>query len=113
MRYKLLFLVLLLEILLVSAAKVPATDLRGGVIGVNLFGQTTGAFPGVGVALFGMNVYGTFGLVRQAVTGLDGIYYFSGVYPGQYVLQVGGVHYPLTAGATQMQDIQILAAARY
>jgi hypothetical protein len=113
MRYKLLFLVLLLEILLASAATVPATDLRGGVVGVNQYGQTTGAFPGVGVALFGMTSNGTVGLVRQTVTGLDGIYYLSGVYPGQYVLQVGGVNYPLQVGMTPTQDIPILAAARY
>lgn len=112
MRYKLLFLVLLLEILLVSTATVPATDLRGGVVGVNLYG-TMVPFPGVGVALFGMTSNGTFGIVRQAVTGPDGLYYISGVYPGQYVLQVGGVNYPLAVGATQIQDIPILAAARY
>jgi hypothetical protein len=113
MRYKLLFLVLLLEILLVSTASVPATDLRGGVVGFNLCGQKTGACPGVAVALFGTTSNGTFGIVRQTVTGLDGLYYFSGVYPGQYVLQVGGVNYPLAVGATQIQDIPILLAARF
>jgi hypothetical protein len=113
MRYKLLFLVLLLEILLTSAVTVRATDLRGGVIGVNQFGVRTGPFPGAGVALFGIMPDGTFALVRQTVTGLDGIYYLGGIFPGQYVLQVGGLNYPLQVGVGPMQDIPILAAARY
>jgi hypothetical protein len=111
MRYKLLFLLLLLEILLVCTATVPATDLRGGVVGVNLCGQK-GPCMGLRVALFGPMSDGTFGIVRQAVTGPDGLYYFSGVYPGEYVLQVGGLNYPLTVGATQIQDIPILAGPR-
>ena len=111
MRYKLLFLVLLLEILLVSTATVPATDLRGVVVGVNLCGQK-GACAGVGVALFGATSNGTYGIVRQTVTGKDGVYYFSGVYPGQYVLQIGGVNYPLAVGTTQIQDIPFIAETR-
>ena len=51
MRYKLLFLVLLLEILLVSAATVRATDLRGGVVGPDPHTQVESPLVGVGVAL--------------------------------------------------------------
>jgi hypothetical protein len=111
MRYKFLLLILL-AILIVSAATVLATDLRGRVDGFNPNTQMNGPLPGVGVALFATQPNGTFAIVRKAVTDPDGIYYFRGVYPGQYVLQIGGTNYPLEVGTTQMQDIPIIARAR-
>jgi len=107
MRYKLLCLVLLLEMLVVSAPILRATDLRGGVVGL------AGPRAGVGVALFEVKPNKTFRLVRQTVTGPDGKYYFNNVHPGQYVLQIGGIKYPLEVGETQMQDIPIIAPARH
>jgi hypothetical protein len=106
MRYKLLLQVLL-TILIVSAATMRATDLRGRIDGLNPYTQTMGPLPGVRVALF-VNQDGTFALVRQAVSGSDGIYYFTGVRPGQYVLQLAGVNYPLEVGALPTQDIPII-----
>jgi hypothetical protein len=90
-----------LQILIVSAT-LRATDLRGRVDGMS------GPLPGVPVGLFVQAPNGTFAVVRQAVTGPDGIYYLPGVYPGQYVLQIAGVNYPLGVGATSMQDIPII-----
>jgi hypothetical protein len=113
MRYKLLFLVLLLEILLVSAATVRATDLRGGVVGPDPHTQIEGPLVGVGVALFAVMPNGTFSLVRQTVTGRDGKYYFNAINGGQYVLQIGGTNYPLKVQPTQSQDIPIIALARH
>jgi hypothetical protein len=112
MRYKLLFLVLLLEILLVSAATVRATDLRGGVVGPNPNTQIEGPLAGVGVALFAVMPNGTFNLVRQTATGPDGQYYFSGIFRGQYVLQIAGINYPLEVLQMQRQDIPIITLAR-
>ena len=107
MRYKLLCLVLLLEMLVVSASILRATDLRGGVVGV------AGPLVGVGVALFEVKPNKTLRLVRQTVTGPDGKYHFTNVHPGQYVLRIGGINYPLEVRDTQMQDIPIIAPARH
>lgn len=106
MRHKLQLLVLLLEIFLMTAATVRATDLRGGV---DRDSQPPTPVSGVGVALFEVRPNGAFNLVRQTVTGPDGKYYFNDVRAGHYVLQIGGINYPLEVGATKMQDIPIIA----
>lgn len=97
----------MLAILTAFTATVRATDLRGRIDGLNPYTQITGPLPGVRVALF-VNQNGTFALVRQAVSGSDGIYYLAGVHPGQYVLQVAGVNYPLEVGAAPKQDVPII-----
>ena len=107
MRYKLLCLVLLLEMLAVSAPILRATDLRGGVVGL------AGPLVGVGVALFEVKPNKKSSLVRQTVTAPDGKYYFNNVHPGQYVLRVAGIDYPLEVGETQMQDIPVIAPPRH
>jgi hypothetical protein len=100
MHYKHL-LPILFTILVVSAGTVGATDLRGRVDGLS------GPLPLVDVALFaGQN--GTFTLVHKTVTDRDGMYYFTGVRPGQYVLQLAGVNYPLDVGTGPTQDIPII-----
>jgi hypothetical protein len=112
MRHKLQLLVLLLEIFLMTAATVGATDLRGGVAGLDRDSQPPTPLAGVGVALFAVMPNGAFNLVRQTVTGPDGKYYFNGVRAGHYILQIGGINYPLEVGATEMQDIPIIAPPR-
>lgn len=103
MRYKLLCLVLLLEMLVVSAPILRATDLRGDVVG------RAGPLVGVGVALLEVRPNKTFHLVRQTVTTPDGKYHFNKIHPGQYVLRIGGINYPLEVRDTQMQDIPVIA----
>jgi len=66
MRYKLLYLVLLLEILVVSAPILRATDLRGDVVGL------ADPMVGVGVSLFEVKPNKKFRLVRQTVTAPNG-----------------------------------------
>jgi hypothetical protein len=106
MRFKLFFLFLLQ--ISVTVPSLHATDLRGGVAGVNPYTQMRGPLPGVPVGLFAIAPNGSFVVVRQAVTGPDGLYYLTGVYPGQYILQIGGVNYPLAVGYAQMQDVPII-----
>jgi len=111
MRYKFL-LQILLAILIVSAATLRAmdprgTDLRGRVDGLNPSTEMMGPLPGVGVALF-VEQDGKFTIVRQAVTGPDGTYYFTGVDPRDYILQIAGVNYPLKVEQVQKQDIPII-----
>jgi len=107
MRYKLLCLVLLLEMLVVSTPILRATDLRGGVVGF------AGPLVGVGVALFEVKPNKRFHLVRQTVTAPDGKYHFTKVHSGQYVLRIGGINYPLEVRDTQMQDIPVIAKPRH
>jgi hypothetical protein len=106
MRYKLLFLVLLLEMLAVSVPILRATDLRGDVVG------HAGPRVGVGVALFEVKPNKKFSLVRQTVTAPNGKYYFNKVHPGQYVVRIGGIDYPLEVRETQMQDIPVISPPR-
>jgi hypothetical protein len=108
MRYKLLCLVLLLEILLASAATVGATDLRGGVVGPDPHTQVQNPLVGIGVALFAVKQDGTFSLVRQTATGHDGKYYFNAINAGRYILQIGGTNYQLEVNPAQSQDIPII-----
>jgi len=107
MRYKLLGLILLLEVLVVTAPVLRATDLRGRVVGL------AGPRVGVGVALFEVKPNKTLRRVRETVTALDGKYYFSKIHSGQYVLRIGGINYPLEVGETQMQDIPVIAPPRH
>jgi hypothetical protein len=107
MCYKFLCLVLLMEVLVVSAPILRATDLTGGVVGV------AGPRAGVGVALFEVKSDKTFRLVRQTVTAPDGKYQFNHVHPGHYVLRISGINYPLEVGETQMQDIPVIAPPRH
>src|SRR6476620_2649483 len=107
MRYKLLCLVLFVEMLVVSAPILRATDLRGGVVGL------AGPLVGVGVALFEVKPNKSLRRVRETVTAPDGKYYFNKVHPGQYVLRIRGIDYPLAARETQMQDTPVLAPTRH
>jgi hypothetical protein len=107
MRCKLLCLVLLLEMLVVPTPVLHATDLRGDVVGV------AGPLVGVGVALLEVKPNKTFRLVRQTVTAPDGKYHFTKVHPGQYVLRIGRIDYPLEVRDTQMQDIPVIAKPRH
>ena len=107
MRHKLLCLVLFLEMLVVSAPMLRATDLKGGVVGL------AGPLVGVGVALFEVKPNKTLHLVRQTVTAPGGSYYFNKVRPGQYVVRIRKIDYPLEVRETLMQDIPVITAPRH
>ena len=107
MRYNLLRLILFLEMLLGSAPVLRATDLRGGVVG------RAGPRVGVGVALFEVKLNMALRRVRETVTAPDGKYYFNKVHPGQYVLRIDGIDYPLEVRDTQMQDIPVIEKPRH
>jgi len=107
MRHKILVGVLL-TIFLAFAVTAGATDLRGRVDGFNPYTRMMGPLPGVGVTLFAQMQNGGYSLVSQAITGPDGMYYFRGVYPGPYFLQIAGANYPLGVGNMPLQDIPII-----
>jgi len=93
--------------LVVSAPIIYATDLRGGVVG------HAGPLVGVGVALFEVKPNKTLHLVRQTVTAPGGNYYFNKVRPGQYVVRIRKIDYPLEVRETEMQDIPVITAPRH
>ena len=97
----------ILAALVESAPMLRATDLTGDVVGL------AGPLVGVGVALFEVKPNKTFHLVRQTVTVPGGKYHFNKVHPGQYVLRIGGMNYPLEVRETQMQDIPVIAKPRH
>ena len=84
-----------------------ATDLRGGVVG------HAGPLVGVGVALFEVKPNKTLHLVRQTVTAPGGNYYFNKVRPGQYVVRIRKIDYPLEVRETETQDIPVITAPRH
>jgi len=106
MRYKLLCLVLFFETLVLSTP-LRATELRGGVVGL------AGPLVGVGVALFEVKPNKTLRLIRQTVTAPDGNYHFNNVHPGQYVLRIARIDYPVEVRDTQIQDIPVIAKPRH
>ena len=93
--------------LVVSTPRIYATDLRGGVVG------HAGPLVGVGVALFEVKPNRTLHLVRQTVTAPGGNYYFNKVRPGQYVVRIHKIDYPLEVRETEMQDIPVITAPRH
>jgi hypothetical protein len=84
-----------------------ATDLTGSVVGL------AGPLVGVGVALFEVKADKTLRRVRETVTAPGGKYYFNKVHPGQYVLRIRGIDYPLEVRETQMQDIPVITPPRH
>jgi hypothetical protein len=97
-------IVLLAALSLTGIATVAAaTDLRGRVDGRNPNGYV---FPRAGatVALYQQTGAG-WTLVRQTQSGADGMYYFPGIAPGGYGLQVNTLNFPLQVSANPAQDI--------
>jgi hypothetical protein len=75
--------------------------------------RLAGPLVGVGVALSEVEPNKTLRLVRQIVTAPDGKYHFTNVHPGQYVLRIGKINYPLEVRDTQMQDIPVIAKPQH
>jgi hypothetical protein len=92
-------LILPAVILIYTAILARGTDLRGRIDGYN------GPLAGIRVSLFFVTPPNGFQLVRDVVSGPDGFYYFSGVYPGNYILQINGMNYPLPVSNVPYQDI--------
>ena len=120
-------LLLLLCTFLIASTTVRATDLRGKVEGPAAAASTpavastaaAGAtftppanvpLAGAAVALF---VQGENTPAHTTSTDANGVYYFTGINPGSYVLQIHGVNYPLTVQAAGQQDIAIITVQQH
>jgi hypothetical protein len=53
------------------------------------------------------------GMRHQTVTAPGGNYYFNKVRPGQYVVRIHKIDYPLEVRETEMQDIPVITAPRH
>ncbi len=101
---------LLLFTFFITSATAVATDLRGKVEAPAVAGappSPAGNVPlaGTAVALF---VLGENTPAHSTSTDANGVYYFTGIKAGAYVLQVHGANYPLTVQDTKQQDIAII-----
>jgi len=83
-----------------------ATELRGRVDGIHPYAPRPFPLGGARVDLYMFSPQGP-RQIRVTYTGSDGMYYFSGINPGTYTLQVNGVlNFPLVVHPTPQQDIQ-------
>lgn len=96
--------------IIAHAAYVHATDLRGRVDAIHGYSPAPFRIAGVQVTIFAQqpNPYTgiTYTPIATTVTGSDGMYYFRNIPPGNFVLQIGGVNYPLQVFPQAAQDIQ-------
>jgi hypothetical protein len=87
-----------------------ATDLRGRVDGIHGYSPVPFPMARVQVTIFvaQQNAAGGVNYIPQAttITGSDGMYYFRGIPPGVFVLQIGTANYPLQVLPQPVQDIQ-------
>jgi len=79
-----------------------ATDLRGRVEGLNTYSPTP--FP-VRAAQVELMDARDRRVVAASHAGPDGMYYFSSISPGDYLLRVNGRYFPVTVQAIAHQDI--------
>jgi hypothetical protein len=91
----------LLALGLIAAGAASATELRGRVDSRNP--QTGYFFPRQGASVNVMAGNGT--IVRQAMTGGDGMYYLSHIPPGSYILVVNGIRFALNVANAPSQDV--------
>jgi hypothetical protein len=89
-----------------------AVDIRGRVDGRNAYTPRPYPIAGVPVTLFVHQQPTGWRVLANAYTGPDGIYYFRGVPPGSYVLQVQGRNFPVTLSQSPFQDIPPLLIQR-
>jgi hypothetical protein len=100
---------LLATILLVTSFAVNATDLRGQVVGQIRIGNNISKVPrsGVSVSLAKRNPNGL-SVIRHTITNNSGLYFFSGVTPGVYIIMVNSRQYPISVINAPYQDLPLI-----
>lgn len=79
-----------------------AADIRGLVQGQNRYAPTPFPIRGAKVEL--MDARGQ-SVVATSYAGQDGLYYFSNIRPGNYVVRVNGKYFPIVVRSTPKQDV--------
>lgn len=95
----------LLLALAVASTQALATDLRGRVQINSQYRPQPIAQSGIAVRLFSEKGPKQWAQLRSTLTESDGMYYFQGVAPGVYALQVGGANFRLEVLPQPLQDI--------
>jgi len=98
-------------VLITVAETCPATDLRGQIRGTHAYTNNTFAVENVRVVL---KLSESGEIVSRAWTGKSGYYYFKGVEPGDYELQISGrsssrsYNFPITVHDVKRQSIEAI-----
>lgn len=87
------------------------TDLRGRVDAHNKYSSTSFPIGGTTVSLY-RDEGGQRRMVQSAYTTPNGMYYFSGVAPGRYTLQVERRTFHVEVANTPLQDLRPIVIAR-
>lgn len=96
---------LLFFLLIFSPPLSLATDLRGRVDISHSYASTPFPAQGINVQLYSINQAGA-QVVGNSVTGFDGMYYFYGVAPGNYLIFIQpNWNFNLVVINTRLQDI--------
>ncbi|RPI19979.1 MAG: carboxypeptidase regulatory-like domain-containing protein [Acidobacteria bacterium] len=93
------------------AGAAAATDLRGRVDARNNYAGTPFPVAGTAVSLY-REEGGQRRMVQSAYTAPNGMYYFSGVAPGRYTLQVERHSFHVEVGNARLQDLRPIVIAR-
>ncbi|HEX2458551.1 MAG TPA: carboxypeptidase-like regulatory domain-containing protein [Vicinamibacterales bacterium] len=93
------------------AGPAAATDLRGRVDARNNYSSTPFPVAGTAVSLY-REEGGQRRMVQSAYTAPNGMYYFSGVAPGKYTLQVERYRFHVEVGNARLQDLRPVVIAR-
>ena len=99
---RLLWILLLCLVTTVASA----TNLRGRVDGKHAYAPAPFPASRIAVELLVPDVGGKWQVAYRTVSGPDGMYLFSGVKPGAYILHVDGrLNFHLTVGPGPTQDV--------
>lgn len=93
------------------AGAAAATDLRGRVDASNKYASTPFPVAGTAVSLH-RDEGGQRKMVQSAYTAANGMYYFSGVAPGRYTLQVERHSFHVEVRDARLQDLRPIVIAR-
>jgi len=93
-------------LLLAAAPLAHATDLRGRVEVRHPYTKQLYPRSGVAIQLAPANMPQK--PVRRVLSGPDGMYYLTGIAPGNYVLVVNNTRVPLAVRPAAVQDIQAI-----
>lgn len=103
---------LLAVLFLLWASPALSVDLRGRVDSHNPYASTPFPLSNTPVYLWRW-VPSRWNLVAQTITDPSGMYYFSRISPGNYMIQVHGQNFPVTVRNVPFQDIPPVLVRRY
>lgn len=104
---------LLASLLFVCATAAYAVDVRGRVETQNPYARGPYPFAQAPVSLFQFVPPGQWRIVSQTLTDPNGMYYFRGLPPGRYVVQVHGQNFTIDVHSGNFQDVPPILVRRF